>query len=125
MRADRQTSQGGLPADADGSQHLPGACGSAAAVCIARGYLASLHPIFDMLPSMVERRRARESGHQQGGQDHGIVLGEAAILLLIGAQGIDDDVRQGTEPECGCAQAKTAPPTQLYRHALTSRAFSP
>src|SRR5260370_41635997 len=108
-----------MPADADGSKQLPGACGSAAAVCIARGCLASLHPIFDRLPSMVERRRARESGHQQVGQDHGIELVEAAILLLMGAQGIDDDVRQATQPDGWSEQAQTATRPQQYRQVAT------
>ncbi len=92
LRTYGEMPQGCLPAVTDGLEQAPRAHRSRGVVCIALRYPSSIRARFDALPGMVERRCAIDGGHHQVGQNHGIVLVEAAILLLVSTQGVDDDV---------------------------------
>ena len=98
LRTNRESSQGCLPADADGPEHTPGATGWRDAARIVLRYHCCTTAGFGAPPGMAERRRTGDGSRHQVGQNHGIILVEAAILLLMGTEDVDDDVGQGGEP---------------------------
>src|SRR2546423_12499935 len=95
-------SPGCLPADASGQKRVPCTCAPHYAAHSARRKRFWAHAGFDAPAGMVERLCAVDGSYHQVGKNHGIIMVESTILLSMGTEDIDHDIRHGTEPESGC-----------------------